>query len=83
MVIERFTHGPGPVYERADRRGRLLPAGLRYVDSWVEDTLGRCFQLMETADPRLFDEWIAGWDDLVEFEIVHVIGSADAQARPA
>src|SRR6185312_11295217 len=50
---------PGPVYERAAERGRMIPAGLEYVDSWVEQPeLGRCWQLMRTEDPGLFDEWI-------------------------
>ena len=81
MVIERFTRGPGPLYERAEVRGRMLPGGLRYLDSWVEDGLERCFQLMETDEPRLFDQWIAEWEDLAEFEVVPVIGSAQARAR--
>jgi hypothetical protein len=81
MVIERFTLGAPPVYERAAELGRRLPDGLRYVDSWVDDRLERCFQLMETDDPRLFDEWIARWADLAEFEIVPVITSAEAAAR--
>jgi hypothetical protein len=34
MVIEHFTRGPGPVYERAARDGRMLPEGLVYVESW-------------------------------------------------
>ena len=38
---------------------------------------------METEDPSLFDAWIAEWHDLAEFEIVPVIGSADAAARVA
>ena len=25
MVIETYTHGPGPVYARASERGRMLP----------------------------------------------------------
>ena len=81
MVVERFTQGPGPVYERAAEHGRLLPDGLVYVDSWVDERLDRCFQLMETDDPRLFDEWIARWGDLTEFEVVPVIGSAEASER--
>jgi hypothetical protein len=81
MVIERFTRGAPPVYERAAELGRRLPDGLRYVDSWVDDRLERCFQLMETDDPRLFDEWIDRWADLAEFEIVPVITSAEAAAR--
>lgn len=84
MVIESYTQGAQPVYERAAERGRMLPAGLEYVDSWVdEQRLDRCFQLMETADPSLFDEWIGAWSDLVEFEVVPVIGSVAAATRAA
>lgn len=82
MVIETFTRGPQSVYERAAERGRMLPPGLEYVDSWVDErALDRCFQLMETEDPALFDDWIAAWADLAEFEVVPVIGSAAAAAR--
>ena len=82
MVIETFTHGAAPVYERAAERGRMLPPGLDYVDSWVEEPgLQRCFQLMEADDPGLFDEWTAAWSDLAQFEVVPVIGSAAAAAR--
>lgn len=35
-----------PVYRRVREAGRMLPAGLEYVDSWVEPTFARCFQLM-------------------------------------
>ena len=81
-MIESFTAGPGPVYARAAERGRMLPPGLAYLDSWIDERrLDRCFQLMETDDPGLFDHWIAAWSDLVEFEIVPVIGSAEAAAR--
>jgi hypothetical protein len=82
MVIETYRQGARPVYERAAERGRMLPPGLEYVDSWVDERrLDRCFQLMETDDPGLFDEWIAAWADLVEFEVVPVIRSAEAAAR--
>jgi hypothetical protein len=81
MVVERFTHGPEPVYERAATRGRMLPDGLTYLDSWVDERLDRCFQLMETDDPALFDEWIARWSDLAEFEVVPVLSSDEAGAR--
>jgi hypothetical protein len=82
-VIEKYCHGPGPVYQRAAERGRMLPDGLRYVDSWVvdDDRLDRCFQLMETNDPELFGIWQARWDDVTEFEILPVLGSAEAAQR--
>jgi hypothetical protein len=84
LVIEKYVHGPEPVYERASGRGRLLPPGLTYLESWVEERdLSRCFQLMETDDATVFDEWIANWSDLVEFEIVPVVSSHEAAARVA
>jgi hypothetical protein len=84
MVIETYTQGPGAVYARAAERGRMLPPGLEYVESWVEErTLERCFQLMETDDPSLFDEWVAVWSDLVRFEIVRVLSSEEAARRVA
>ena len=83
MVVERYTAGPGLVYERAAARGRMLPEGLHYVDSWVvdDDRLDRCFQLMETDDPRLLDTWVDRWSDLAELDVFPVITSADAAAR--
>jgi len=82
IVIERYLAGPGPVYERAAARGRMLPDGLRYVNSWIAaGEMDRCFQLMETDDPALFEAWTGRWSDLVSFEIVPVITSAEAAAR--
>ena len=84
MVIETYTAGPGPVYARAAERGRMLPRGLVYVESWIDERrLDRCFQLMETEEPSLFDLWTANWNDLVEFEIVPVVSPAEAAARAA
>jgi Domain of unknown function (DUF3303) len=81
IVIERFVDGARPVYERAAERGRMLPDGLVYLDSWIDESLERCFQLMETDDPSLFDEWIANWSDIGEFQVVPVIDSAEAARR--
>jgi hypothetical protein len=82
MVIERFKdHNAAAVYRRFREKGRMLPDGLRYVDSWVETNSDRCFQLMECDDTRLFQQWITNWNDLADFEIVEVIPSKDAAAR--
>lgn len=73
MVIETFKPGKrAAVYERFNERDRLLPDGLEYIDSWVEDGGDRCFQLMETSRPDLFDVWTSQWCDLVSFEIVEL-----------
>jgi hypothetical protein len=79
VVIERYKHGAATaIYERVNTRGRLLPDGLRYVASWVETNWERCFQVMETDDAGLFDQWTAQWSDLIDFEIVPVLTSAEA-----
>ncbi len=84
MVMEEYRLGPGPVYERAAAQGRMLPEGLRYIDSWVIDgRLDRCFQLMETDRPELLDAWRARWADLVDFDVFPVITSSEAAQRSA
>jgi hypothetical protein len=80
MVIETFRTGPRAVYDRLAARGRMLPEGLGYLDSWLSADGSRCFQLMETADPKLFGAWMGAWDDLVTFEIV-ALGEKPAEGR--
>jgi Protein of unknown function (DUF3303) len=73
MVIERFAPGmKSKVYERFEEKGRLLPDGLTYIDSWLEKDGDRCFQLMETNDRSLVDRWMESWKDLVRFEIIEL-----------
>jgi hypothetical protein len=82
MIVEHFKNGdPLPVYQRFRERGRLAPEGLNYVTSWVDEKLQRCFQLMETDDVTHLNEWIANWNDLVEFEVYPVISSKEAADR--
>ena len=78
MVIERFRNQDAKaIYRRLRERGRMMPEGLTFVSSWVSADLDRCFQLMETDDVTLFQRWIAGWSDLMEFEVVPVVPGAD------
>ena len=84
MIVEHFRGGdPVPVYRRFRERGRMAPAGLTYVSSWVDVTLKRCFQVMETDDRAQIDDWIANWSDIVEFDVIPVITSAEAADRIA
>ena len=87
VVIERFKNqNATPVYDRFRDQGRMTPEGLEYLSSWVDTKLERCFQIMETADPKLMAEWTAHWSDIVDFEVVPVMSSADAvqamQSKP-
>jgi hypothetical protein len=78
MVIEKFKNKDAlAVYRRFRERGRMMPDGLKYVGSWVEVNFDRCFQLMECDDPRLFQQWVIQWRDLMDFEIVPVVSSKD------
>ena len=81
MIVERFREGPAPVYARFRDRGRLAPDGLRYVSSSVATDGTRCYQLMECEDSSLLETWMSAWRDLVDFEVVPVISSAEAAAR--
>ena len=82
MIVEHFKNGdPFPIYQRFREHGRLAPEGLNYVTSWVDEKLERCFQLMETDDVTHLNEWIANWNDLVEFEVYPVISSKEAADR--
>jgi len=84
MVIELFRGGDAvPVYRRFRDRGRLAPDGLVSLGSWVDDAMERCYQLIETDDRALLDQWIANWTDIVDFEVVPVITSAEAAERIA
>ena len=81
MVVEKFHDGDAlPVYRRFREKGRLMPEGLGYVSSWITEDMGRYFQVMECDDRRLLDEWMAHWKDLMDFEVIPVITSAEAVA---
>ncbi len=78
MVVERFKDGKAKeIYRRLQEKGRMMPEGLKYVDSWVEVNFDRCFQLMECDDLRLFQQWVVQWQDLGEFEIIPVVPSRE------
>jgi Protein of unknown function (DUF3303) len=81
MVIERFDDNDMlPIYRRVRDEGRVLPEGLKYVDSWVEPNFARCFQLMECDDLRLFQEWTLKWRGTgATFEIVPVVPSKETR----
>jgi hypothetical protein len=81
-VIERYRGGdPRSVYRRFREYGRMTPEGVEYVASWVTDDLTTCFQVMDAESRDVLDLWIERWSDLVDFEVVCVIASDEANAR--
>jgi len=84
MIIEHFKNNdPAPIYSRFRDKGRMAPEGLLYISSWTDESVTRCYQLMETTARTLIDNWIANWSDLIDFEIHPVISSAEAAQKIA
>ncbi len=82
MVIERFRNSdPAPIYARFAQRGRQLPDGVTFVDSWVTLDGSTCYQVVEATDRQALDPWIAAWHDLVGFEVLAVQSSKEAARR--
>lgn len=82
MIIEKFH--PGKVkqlYDRYDEQGRLLPPGVTYINSWIDDKVEICFQLMESESREALQPWIDAWSDVCDFEVYPVIGSAEARGK--
>ena len=68
IVIEHFKNrDAATVYRRFREKGRMMPDGLVYIDSWIETNYDRCFQLMECEQFELFEQWTKNWDDIVDF----------------
>ncbi|MBL7740007.1 MAG: DUF3303 family protein [Chitinophagaceae bacterium] len=82
MIIERFH--PGKVkamYQRFAEKGRMLPEGVSYINSWINEEVTVCYQVMESETPGQLQQWISQWDDLVDFEVIPVISSAQAREK--
>jgi hypothetical protein len=80
MIIESFKNQDAiPIYKHLRQKGRGLPEGLKYVDSWVEPNFDRCFQLMECDDLRLIQQWVLHWREFATFEIVPVVSSRETR----
>ncbi len=73
MVVEYFKPNCfDKVYLRFQAKGRMIPDGLHYIDSWINQNQNICFQLMETNNEELFKVWTDNWKDLIDFEITPI-----------
>ncbi len=82
MIIERFHTGRvKELYQRFAEKGRMLPDGVQYINSWINEEVTVCYQVMQAESPEQLQEWIRQWDDLAGFEVVPVISSAQAREK--
>ena len=82
MIIEKYH--PGQVqllYKRFDEKGRLLPEGVKYINSWIDENILTCYQVMEADTADNIHRWIENWNDLADFEVIPVITSAEAKTK--
>lgn len=82
MIIEKFYPGKvKEIYKRFAEKGRMMPEGVNYINSWINEDLSICYQVMESDSEEKLKEWISHWDDLAGFEIIPVITSAEAKQK--
>ena len=82
MIIERFhPEKVSTLYRRFAEKGRMMPDGVNYVNSWINEDVTVCYQVMEAESIEKLNEWISHWSDLADFEIIPVITSAQAKEK--
>jgi len=79
MVIETYNAEQlKDLYLRFESKGRMLPKGLHYLDSWINEDLSCCYQIMESDSIEKVKKWANQWNDLINFEIIPIISSETA-----
>ena len=82
MIIERFKPEKlKAMYQRFEEKGRMLPEGVKYINSWIDERITVCYQVMESDSTEKINEWIGKWNDLVDFEVIPVITSLQAKMK--
>ena len=84
IVIGRFRRG----FLRGGNRPATVPTGepaestatdgLKFLGSWVEAGLRRCFQVIECDELAALQRWAAQWRHCVDFEVIPIVPSAEA-----
>lgn len=82
MIIEKFHPGKlKEMYQRFDEKGRMLPKGVIYINSWIDENITTCYQVMESDSMEKLHKWTENWKDIVDFEIIPVISSDQARRK--
>ena len=62
MVIEKYKNKEA-VYKRFREKGRMMPEGVSYVNSWVSEDGNTCYQINEAQNEELLYEWSSNVND--------------------
>ena len=82
LIIEHFKKDKVlELYQWFDKKGRMLPKGVTYINSWIDESVETCYQVMESESLEKLQEWIANWNDLADFEIIPVLTSIEAKNK--
>ena len=82
MIIETLRKGKvKELYKRFADKGRQLPEGVTYINSWIDENVETCYQVMESDTIEKINEWIRLWKDVADFRVIPVITSAEAKKK--
>ena len=82
MIIEHFHPGKAKeIYKRLETSGRRLPEGVQYINSWIDENLTICYQVMESDSEDKIKRWVDAGSDMIDFEVIKVITSAQAKEK--
>ena len=82
MIIETFHKSKvRELYQRFAEKGRQLPPGVLYINSWIDENIETCYQVMESDAIEKINEWIQLWNDVADFKVIPVITSTEAKKK--
>lgn len=82
MIIEKYKNKEA-VYKRFIEKGRMMPEGVSYVNSWVSEDGNTCYQINEAQNEELLYEWSSNWNDVTDFAFIPVISSQEMSDKMA
>ena len=80
MVIEKYKDKEA-VYKRFHEKGRMMPKGVSYVDSWGAEDGNTCYQINKDESLELLHKWVSKWNDVTDFTFIPVISSQKTSAK--
>ena len=82
MIIETYhPNKTKQLYKRFEEKGRQLPEGVHYINSWINEDVTICYQVMESDEEEKIYNWIQHWIDLADFKVIPVLTSSQAKEK--